>query len=249
MTSFDPTAYGRDIADLYDDLYPSGGPDIAAAVATIAAASPRDPVLELGIGTGRMAFPLRDAGLDVHGVEISPEMVAQLTGRDPEGTLTVHLADMTTFDLGTTYGAVVCFADGLYALPTQDLQAQCLVRSAAHLGPGARLFLETTWPGVVQKQPTGVPAGVKHLGADSLWLTTAYHKPLSQVSLYVHSLIGGGQVRTVRELFRAVWPSELDLMARLAGLRLVERWQDWTGTPVGEDPVRVISVYQREPPA
>lgn len=249
MTSFDPTAYGRDIADIYDELYPGGGADAAAAAGALLDAAAGAPVLELGIGTGRMAFPLRDAGLDVHGVEISPEMVAQLRARDPEGTLTIHEADMTTFDLGTTYGAVVCFSDGLYALPTQDLQVRCLARGAAHLAPGARLFLDTTWPGKVQQSPSGVPAAINHRSEDSVMITTVYHKPVSQVSLYVHSLIGGGQVRTIRELFRAVWPSELDLMARLAGLALVARWQDWSGTPVTEDPGRIISVYEREPTA
>jgi hypothetical protein len=151
---------------------------------------------------------------------------------------------MTTFDLGLRFGAIVSFSDGLYALPTQDQQAQCLVRAARHLSPGASLFIETTWPGLVQKSANGVPAAVKHLSAESLMITTAYHKPVSQVSLYVHSLIEDGHVRTIKELFRAVWPSELDLMARLAGLVRVARWRDWAGNELTEEPTNIISVYQ-----
>lgn len=244
MSGFDPTAYGRDIADIYDQLYPENV-DAKAAAAVLGSAAAGAPVLELGIGTGRMAFPLRDAGLDVHGIEISPEMIHQLSERDPAGTITVHEADMTDFDLGQEFGAIVCFSDGLYVIPTQEDQIRCLDCCVRHLKPGGLLFLETTWPGVVHKTVSGLPAGVNHRADDSLMITTPYHKPVSQVSLYVHSVIGDGRVRMIKELFRSIWPSELDLMARLAGMTLKDRWQDWDGVALTEAPTRIISVYER----
>lgn len=243
MTSFDPMAYGRDIADIYDVLYPGGGPDAAAAAAATARLAAGRPVLELGIGTGRMAFPLRDAGLDVHGLEISPEMIDRLREADPDGTITPHLGDMTDFDLGRTFGVVALFSDGLYALPTQDQQVAAITQAARHLDDDGRLLVETTWPGLVHKHASGTPAAVRPLPDEGLIITTPYHKPLAQASLYVHSVLGPGSIRTVREFFRAVWPGELDLMARLAGLRLDARWSDWSAAPVPEEPGRIISIY------
>jgi len=107
------------------------------------------------------------------------------------------------------------------------------------------LFLETTWPGEVQKSVSGIPVGVNHRADNSLMITTPYHKPVSQVSLYMHSLVGDGRVRAIKELFRSIGPSELDLMARLAGMTLKDRWQDWNGTALTESPTRIISVYER----
>lgn len=240
MTAFDPAEYGREIADLYDQLYPASA-EIDQVADTLGRLSADGSVLELGVGTGRMAFGLADHGLDVHGVEISAEMIQQLREQDQEGRITVHEGDMRSFDLGRTFGVVALLSDGLYALPTQDDQVACISAAAAHLGEDGHLVVETTWPGLVQKHESGTPAAVNPFADNSVMITTPYHKPLQQVSLYLHLVIGGQQ-RTVRELFRAVWPSELDLMARLAGLELQARWSDWAGSPVGE-PARIISVY------
>ena len=244
MSGFDPAAYGRDIADIYSQLYPVNA-DVATAAALLKSASAGAPVLELAIGTGRMAFPLRDAGLDVHGIDISPEMIKHLSERDPAGTITVHEADMSGFDLGCDFGAIVCFSDGIFAIPTQDGQIRCLESCARHLKPGGLLFLETSWPGMMGKDVNGLPAGVNHGVDNSLMITTAYHKRVSQISLYVHSVIGDGRVRHINEVFRSIWPSELDLMARLAGMTLKDRWQDWEGAALTESPTRIISVYER----
>lgn len=241
MTAFDPSEYGREIADLYDQLYPASV-EIAQVAQALQQLSPDGTLLELGVGTGRMALGLAESGLDVHGLEISPEMIERLRAQDPEAAVTVHEGDMRTFDLGRTYGVVALFSDGLYALPTQEDQIACIGSAAKHLGPEGRLVVETTWPGLVQRHESGAPAAINPYADGSVMITTPYHKPLQQVSLYLH-LVVGAQQRTVKELFRAVWPSELDLMARLADLELDARWADWAGAPV-QDPARIISVYR-----
>ncbi|WP_068028501.1 class I SAM-dependent methyltransferase [Nocardia mexicana] len=241
-SGFDAASYGRGIADLYDMLYPPT-PDCDRVASALAATHPGGTVLELGIGTGRMGLALARQGLKVHGLEISEDMIRQLLKNQESADIVVHQGDMSSFDLGIEFDAITCFSDGLFALPSQAQQTAAMRCSAAHLNPDGRLYIETTWPGVIPHRENGEPIGARNSDDSHFMVTTSYRRHLSQECVYAHSIIGPQGIRVVNEFFRFAWPSELDLMALNSGLKLIHRWSDWGGGPVPPEPGRLVSVF------
>src|SRR5690349_22348969 len=186
----------------------------AEVVADLAAGG---PVLELGIGTGRLAAEVTRRGVRVHGVELSPAMVDVLRAETPPGAIDVTLGDMATTRAPGTYAVVVLVRNTIMNLTTQDRQVECFRNAAAHLDAGGHFVVEVVVP-PWQRLPPGETLVVfdatdRHVGIDEIDVAT-------QQSWSHHVWTLDGASRRFSAPFRYVWPSELDLMARLAGMTL-----------------------------
>lgn len=243
MVDHDPQLYGAKIAGDYDALY-EGLLDTGAAVECLAALAGDGPVLEFGIGTGRLALGLVERGLTVHGIESSPEMVAQLR-RKPGGDLPdVTVGDFTSTRLAETFPLAVLALNTIFALPTQDAQVECFGNASAHLRAGGRFVIEAWVP-----DPTRFAGGsavmVRRLAVDHVSLDVASLDPVSQRMTTTQVSFRDGDVRLYPANHRYAWPSELDLMARLAGMRLEHRWSGWDRAPFTATSGGHVSVYRR----
>jgi SAM-dependent methyltransferase len=198
--------------------------------------------LELGVGTGRIALPLARRGVRVHGIDISAAMVAQLQRQPGATDVGVTVGDFATTTVGRTFALAYLVRNTITNLTTQDEQVACFRNAAAHLEPGGCFVIEVYVP-ELQRLPPGetihpfdvTPA---HLGFEEYDVAT-------QIAYSHHYWFVDGKVETFSAPYRFVWPSELDLMARLAGLTLRERWEDWNRAPFTSQSRSHISVWER----
>lgn len=239
---YDPTVYGAKMAEDYDELYQDLS-DAEAAVACMVELAGAGPVLELGIGTGRLALPMARAGLEVHGVDASEEMVARLRAKPGGAEIPVVIGDFGKVSVPGQFSLVVLAINTIYALPDQDAQVQCFANAAAHLAPGGRFLVEGWVPDLV-KFAHGPSVRPRKVGGGRVALVIAEHDPVSQriETTQVHLSDDGVQLRPVNH--RYAWPSELDLMARLAGLHLEHRWEGWDRSPFSAASTAHVSVYR-----
>jgi SAM-dependent methyltransferase len=203
------------------------------------------PVLEFAIGTGRIALPLRALGVDVHGIEISEDMVAELV-RKPDGdAIPVVIGDMATARTPNagTYSVVYLVYSTIGNLLDQSEQAACFANASAHLRPGGVFVIELGIPGV-RRMPPGQSSYAFDISPNHLGFDTYDFANQRLVSHHYYPHAGGG-LTTFESHFRYVWPAELDLMAQLAGLRLRERWGDWSGAPFTCESTQHISVWEK----
>lgn len=240
----DPTAYGASIADEYDALY-EGVLDTDVAVACLADLARGGPVLELGIGTGRLALPLVALGLRVHGVEASPVMVERLRAKPGGVDLPVTEGDFTDVTVPGPFSLVVLAFNTIYALPTEDAQVACFANAARHLGPGGR-FVVDAWVPDPGRFVEGGSVSLRHVTADRLSVDTARIDVDAQRMETVQVVFGGGgRTRLFPANHRYAGPPELDLMARSAGLRREHRWAGWDRRPFDARSRAHVSVYRK----
>jgi SAM-dependent methyltransferase len=198
--------------------------------------------LELGVGTGRIALPLSQRGVRVHGIDISPAMVAQLQAKPGSEAIGVTIGDFATTKVPRAFTLVYLVYNTITNLITQDEQAECFRNAAAHLEPGGCFVIEVVVP-ELQRLPPGETVRAfevtpTHLGFDEIDVAT-------QSSVSHHYFVVDGRLEVFSAPYRYVWPSELDLMARLAGLTLRERWSDWGRQPFTSDSRKHVSVWQK----
>ncbi|MDP9388008.1 MAG: class I SAM-dependent methyltransferase [Actinomycetota bacterium] len=244
MTDFDPTAYGASgIADEYDDLY-AGHWETEAAVERLAELSAGGPVLELGIGTGRLALPLLERGIEVHGVDASADMVAKLRAKPGGERIPVVVADFASADAGRGFSIVVLAVNTIYALPDQRAQVRCFVNAARHLAPAGRFVVEAWVPdvGAFRHHRLVRPRVVR---PDTVSIESVEHDPVEQMMRTTQAVLRDGSVRVYPANHRYAWPAELDLMAQIAGFDREARWADWSGAPFTADSTAHVSVYRR----
>ncbi len=240
---YDPTAYGAEIADEYDELY-DDVLETDAAVACMVELAGGGPVLELGIGTGRLALPLARAGVEVHGVEASEEMVARLRAKPGGADLPVVLGDFAEVSVPANFSLVVLAINTIFALPNQEAQIRCFANASAHLVPGGRFVVESWIPDLAQFAD-GASVRPRRVGGKRVALVMAEHDPVGQRINTTQVHLSDGEVRLHAVNHRYAWPSELDLMARLAGLRLQHRWAGWDRSPFVAASTAHVSVYER----
>ncbi|HMF03885.1 MAG TPA: class I SAM-dependent methyltransferase [Acidimicrobiia bacterium] len=199
--------------------------------------------LELGIGTGRIALPLSRRGVRVHGIELSPTMVEQLRAKPGAADIGVTIGDFATADVDGTFSLAYLVRNTIMNLTTQDGQVACFQNVAEHLDPGGCFVIECIVPALRQLPPgervrafTVTPT---HLGFEE------YVDLAEQTSVSHHYWVTEGRLETFSAPFRYVWPSELDLMARLAGMTLRERWADWNRQPFTGDGPGHLSVWEK----
>jgi SAM-dependent methyltransferase len=198
--------------------------------------------LELAIGTGRVAVPLAQRGVRVAGIELSPDMLAQLRGKPGADVIEVALGDMATTRVDGRFRLVYLVFNTINNLTTQDAQVACFENAAAHLEPGGCFVIEVGVPDLRRLPPgqTAVPFTVTddRLGFDTYDVVT-------QEMRSHHHWRGERGWEALAVPFRYVWPSELDLMARLAGMRLRERWAGWRREPFTADSTSHVSVWEK----
>jgi SAM-dependent methyltransferase len=192
--------------------------------------------LELAIGTGRLALPLAQRGLPVSGIELSPDMVAQLRKKPGGPEMHVVLGDMSTARVDGSFTLVYLIRNTILNLTTQDAQAACFANAAAHLEHGGCFVVETVVPNT---RPFEVfDLSDTHVGVDEYDADT-------QRLVSHHFTLRDGCWRRLSVPFRAVSPAELDLMARMAGMRLRERWSGWRREPFTAESTTHVSVWEK----
>lgn len=244
MADYDPTAYGKRIADEYDALY-DRVPETEEAVATLAELSKGGPVLELGIGTGRLALPLVARGVPVHGVDSSPDMVARLQAKPGGGDIPVTIDDFARVSVPEPgkFSLVVLAFNTIFALPSQQAQVACFANAARHVAPGGRFVVEGWVPDLARFR-SGSAVTVRALRDDLVSLDVATLDPVNQRMNTTQVRMRDGDLRLYPANHRYAWPSELDLMGQLAGLDLEQRWGSWSKLPFTAESTRHVSVYR-----
>lgn len=242
---YDPTVYGSAMAKEYDELYEEVL-ETDAAVTCLAELAGAGAVLELGIGTGRVALPLAREGVEVHGVDASKDMVAGLRTKPGGADLPVVVGDFAEVAVPGTFSLVFVAFNTIFALPNQDAQVRCFANAASHLSPGGRFVVEAAIPDLIQFSH-GPSIRPRPVGGKRVALVMAEHDPVQQriQTTQVHLSDSGVRLHPVNH--RYAWPSELDLMARLAGMRLQARWGGWDRSPFSADSTLHVSVYELLP--
>ena len=234
--------FGEEVAARYDERH-----------AGLATAELVDPIvdvivelagdgmaLEFGIGTGRVALPLTARGVSVSGIDLSEAMVARLRAKAGGDTISVTIGDFATAKVEGAFSLVYLVANTIMNLTTQDEQVACFENASEHLQPGGRFLIEVIVPGW-QRLPPGerfqpFDVSPRHLGFDEIDVVT-------QASVSHHYWIEDGRAEVFSPPFRYVWPAELDLMARLAGMSPSERWGGWKQEPFTAASAKHVSVW------
>lgn len=237
--------FGEDVAAGYDDSVGSMfAPDVLGPTVDLLAELAGDgAALEFAIGTGRVALPLAARGVPVSGIELSAAMAERLRAKDDAQRIKVTLGDMATTHVEGSFRVVYLVFNTIGNLTTQDQQVACFANAAAHLEPGGRFVIEVGVPDL-RRLPPGEDRVFAHapgyVGYDR------YLDPVAQQAMSHHFVADGSGVHETRTPLRYVWPSELDLMAKLAGMSLRDRWAGWDRSPfTGESPSHV-SVWRLE---
>lgn len=242
--SDDDGYFGENIAAGYDDsaadMFRAAVVD--PAVDLLAELAGDGPALELGVGTGRIALPLTARGVPVHGIDMSRAMVERLRAKPGGDAVGVTIGDLATTRVAGEFTLAYVVFNTINNLTTQDAQVDCFANAAAHLRPGGCFVVEVGVP-ELRRLPPGQTAVPFHIG-DTRWAFDTYDVATQAMSSnYV--TITDGRAEHWSIPFRYVWPAELDLMARLAGLRLRDRWGDWTREPFTAESDKHVSVWEK----
>jgi SAM-dependent methyltransferase len=238
--------FGEDVAARYDD--PSDRMFDPAAIARVvdvlAELAADGAALELGVGTGRIAVPLSERGIPVHGIDLSEAMVARLRAKPGGGSIGVTIGDFATTSVDETFAVAYLVYNTINNLTTQDAQVACFENVAGHLAPGGHFVVEVGVPDL-RRLPPGQTAVPFAIGADQLGFDEYDVVGQGMVSHHYWRAEGGG-FDSLSVPFRYVWPSELDLMARLAGMSLRARWSDWTRRPFTAESTSHVSIWRKD---
>jgi SAM-dependent methyltransferase len=237
--------FGEDVAAGYDDAVgPMFDADVVGRTVDVLAELAGDgAALELAIGTGRVALPLAARGVPVSGIELSTAMVERLRAKDGAQRIEVTIGDMATTRVAGSFRLVYLVFNTIGNLTTQDEQVACFANAAAHLEPGGCFVIEVGVPDL-RCLPPGEDARVfshapGYVGYDR------YTDLVAQQATSHHFVADGSDVGEFRTPFRYVWPSELDLMARLAGMTRRHRWADWDRSPFTGESTSHVSVWEK----
>jgi predicted RNA methylase len=245
---YQPSTYGDRIADAYDDFYlnsPILG-DVPAVVAFLASLAGGGPALELGVGTGRIALPLQAEGVPVHGIDASTAMIEQLRAKPGGGDIQVTIGDFREFSLATRFPLVYVVFNTFFGLLSQDDQVTSFRAVAGHLASGGVFVMEAFVPDL-SRFDRGQRVSAIHLDPDSVSLEVSQSDPVEQSTESQRVVIREDGIHLYPVKIRFAYVAELDLMARLAGLRLRERWADWDRAPFSSGSPKHISVWELDP--
>ena len=239
MTKYKQNTYGDEIAEVYDQLYSEFDP---ACIELLAELAGPGPALELGIGTGRIALPLLNRAVPLEGIDASQAMVAKLKAKPRGAEIDVHIGSFEQFAINRRFRLVYVVFNTFFNLPGQDVQVRCFESVSKHLSSDGHFVIEVFVPDLsryVDFQSVRL-IGISEQG---IRLDVAQLDPVAQHIESRHLLVSMEGIRTYPVKLRYAWPSELDLMARTAGLRLQERWGSWSKEPFNRASTKHISVY------
>lgn len=234
--------HSAETAARYDDYF-GELPDTDGPVRVLTELAGDGPALELGVGTGRLALPLAAQGVAVHGIDASEQMLAQLRGKPGAERVTASLGDFSAIDLPERFSLVYAVTGTFFELPTQEAQLSCFVSAASVLLPGGRFVIDGLLPDAAAGEAPVRPRETAS-GAPMLHLRRFHSATQELISDYV--VFGPSGTDVVRVRFRYAWPGELDLMARIAGLRLERRMGNWRGARFGPGSRQHVSIYCKD---
>jgi SAM-dependent methyltransferase len=243
MEGYEPSSYGDRIADIYDELYGDLF-DVEATVARLAELAGDGPLLELAIGTGRVALPLAQRGIEVHGVDISEAMVAKLRAKPGSDAVPVTMGNFADVPVEGRYPLIFIAFNTLFALTSQEEQVRCFENVTGALTDDGAFVVEAFVPDVARFEAHQT-VRVEDVKLDRARLEVSRHNPVLQTVDSHHVDLSGGSIELYPVSLRYAYPPELDLMARLAGMRLRERWGGWHKEPFGSHSTSHVSVYEK----
>lgn len=215
---------------------------VGSTVSFLADLAEEGDALELGIGTGRIALPLSQRGVRVHGIDLSPAMIERLSAKPGANEIGVTIGDFATTKLGRMFRLAYLVFNTITNLTTQDEQVECFRNVAEHLEPGGCFVIEVHIPDL-QRLPPGET--VRAFTVSPTRLGFDEYDIAAQILYSYHYWAVDGKLEVFSAPYRYVWPAELDLMARIAGMRLRERWSGWKREPFTSDSTKHVSVWER----
>lgn len=243
MEGYDATTYGQAWAPYYDDMYPEVEDSVIDLLARHAGEPPR--ALELAIGSGRIAVPLQERGVEVTGIDASEEMVAKLRSKPGGGTIEVIMGDFGDVDVEDTFPLIYLTFNTIFALLTQEEQVGCFRNVAAHLEPGGRFILDCFVPDLDRFDKWNTRMAVSSISSvDTHVYEMSIYDPVRQrVSSHTVRRGSDGETVVLPVEVRFAWPAELDLMAQLAGLELEDRFGWYDLRPFNDRSTSHMSIY------
>jgi len=235
--------FGEEVAAVYDDEAEHDGRFAPEAVEPVVdfltGLAGHGRALELGIGTGRIALPLAARGVPVHGIDLSEEMVARLRAKPGGEQIPVTIGDFATVNVEETFTLAYLVYNTIQNLTTQDAQVACFQNVADHLEPGGCFVIEVGLPDLRGEELRIFSFTEKHIGIDEYDVTN------QGLVSHHYTRTPDGTFRYSWGPFRYVWPSELDLMARIAGMTLRERWSGWKREPFTSASTQLVAVWEK----
>ncbi len=242
MEGYRASTYGDRIAGVYDRFYEPVDVEVRMDVLEALAAGGR--ALELGIGTGEFALPLVARGVEVHGIDVSEAMVEQLRAKEGGAGVPVTIGDFADVEVEGTFSLIYVINNTLFMLTEQEEQVRCFANAAAHLDESGVLLVDAFVPDVTRFD-RGQEVRARLPDLETVRLDVSTHDPMQQLVDFRHVLLSEDGIQVYPAQLRYIWPSEMDLMARLAGLRLRERWGDWRRGRVTSKSQGHVSLYER----
>ena len=243
MNFYSDETYGERVAGVYDEWYTDVDPHAIDRLAELAG---NGRALELGIGTGRIALPLAARNVNVSGIDAALSMIDRLKSKSGSDRLKVLLGNFADVSIEGEFQLVYVVFNTFFALGSQDEQVRCFRNVAAHLTPNGCFVIEAFVPNLNRFTGGQVNWATK-VTEERVELDTGQHDAASQRVISQKVVITDGNVRLYPVQIRYAWPSELDLMAQLAGLRLRERWSNWQRAPFESESGKHISIYEKVP--
>jgi SAM-dependent methyltransferase len=244
MEKYKPVmSFDEDAAEVYDDVAQRG--DEMATVAFLEQMAQGGPALELAIGTGRIALPLTARGIRVDGIDFSSAMVAKLRAKPGGAQIAVTMGDFADVAVPGTYRLIYVVFNTLFNLLTQDEQVRCFENVADHLTDDGSFVVEAFVPAFLHRLRNDQYVDAEAIRVDEVRLDVLRHDMAMQMIEESHVSLSPAGVRLNPVVQRYAWPSELDLMARIAGLRLKERWAGWSRDLFTSTSSNCVSVYGR----
>jgi SAM-dependent methyltransferase len=243
LNFYSDETYGERVAGVYDEWYSEYDP---LAIDTLAELAHNGRALELGIGTGRIALPLSQRNVEVHGIDAAPSMISRLRSKPGADRIKVTQGSFSDVPVEGEFALVYVVFNTFFALSSQEEQVRCFRNVAAHLSGDGCFVIEAFVPDMARFTGGQVNWATK-VTADRVELDAGQHDAATQQVVSQKVVITDGNVRLYPVQIRYAWPSELDLMAQLAGLRLRERWSDWKREKFMSESKKHISVYEPRP--
>ena len=243
MKGYDETTYGRMWAPYYDEMFPEVEDSVIDLLARHAGSPPR--ALELAVGSGRIALPLAARGVDVTGIDASPEMVALLRDKPGGEALRVEMGNFGDVSVDDQFPLIYLTFNTIYGLLTQEAQVSCFQNVADHLEPGGRFIIDCFVPDVTRYDTYNTRIGVSRIDsvAEHTYEMTIHDPVTQRISSHTVRRLDDGESVVLPVVIRYAWPAELDLMARLAGLELEDRFGWYDLRPFNERSTSHMSIY------
>ncbi len=235
--------WDQEIAEVYDTVYATQADSsvVSPMVELLAEFAGDGRVLEFAIGTGRIALPLSAHAVPVYGIELSPHMVEQLQRKPGSEAITVLIGDMASGRVAGNFELVYVVANSIMNLTTQEEQLGVFANATAHLAPGGHFVVELIVP-QLQRVPPSEAGWIFSMDPDHVGIQT-FDDTASQVSWSHHWMEVDGRLVRHSAPYRYIWPSELILMAKLAGLDLEDRWGNWDRSPFTSESAKQVAVF------